>query len=183
MIRNVAILGSRLVLGSYLAVHGAQKLFGTFEGPGLEAAGGFFEKIGLTPGREMAILASSSELAGGVLTATGIAYPIGPLMIVGTMAVASVTHRENGPLAMKNGFEHPLTNAAAAAALAAAGPGALALGPRAPKPAVWLSGTVGAALAGFSISKLLRAAERTESEGTESEADESEGDEAAAAGT
>ncbi len=123
MFRNAALLGSRLVLGSYLAVHGAQKLFGAFEGPGLEAAGGFFEKIGLTPGREMAILASSSELGGGILTATGIAYPLGPLMILGTMTVASVTHRENGALATKNGFEHPLTNAATAAALAAAGPG------------------------------------------------------------
>ncbi len=159
MIRNVAILGSRLVLGSYLAVHGAQKLFGAFEGPGLEAAGGFFEKIGLTPGREMAILASSSELAGGLLTATGIAYPIGPLMIVGTMTVASMTHRDNGPFAMKNGFEHPLTNAAAAAALAAAGPGSVALGPPAPKPAVWLSAVIGAGVAGVSISKLLRASQ------------------------
>jgi putative oxidoreductase len=174
MIRNVAVLGSRLVVGSYLAIHGAQKLFGAFEGPGLEAAGGFFEKIGLTPGREMAILASSSELAGGVLTATGIAYPVGPLMIVGTMAVASLTHRANGPLAIKNGFEHPLTNAAAAAALAAAGPGSLSVGPPAPKPAVWLSAVVGAGLAGYSISKLLRA-EQTQSGSTD------QGDQAAAA--
>jgi putative oxidoreductase len=156
MFRNAALLGSRLVLGSYLAVHGAQKLFGAFEGPGLEAAGGFFEKIGLTPGREMAILASASELGGGILTATGIAYPLGPLVIVGTMAVASVTHRENGPLATKGGYEHPLTNAATAAALAAAGPGWLAIGPPAPKSVVRLAGVVGAGLAGFSISKLLR---------------------------
>ena len=37
--RNVALLGTRLVVGSYLAVHGAQKLFGAFGGPGLEKAG------------------------------------------------------------------------------------------------------------------------------------------------
>src|SRR5580692_1926767 len=101
MIRNAALLGTRLVLGSYLAVHGAQKLFGAFEGPGLDAAAGFFDQIGLSPGRQMALLASVSELAGGVLTATGIAYPIGPLAIVGAMSVASVTHREKGPLAQK----------------------------------------------------------------------------------
>jgi hypothetical protein len=35
--------GTRLVLGSYLAVHGAQKLFGAFGGPGLAAAGTGFE--------------------------------------------------------------------------------------------------------------------------------------------
>ena len=163
MFRNAALLGSRLVLGSYLAVHGAQKLFGAFEGPGLEAAGGFFEKIGLTPGREMAILASASELGGGILTTTGIAWPLGPLAIMGTMTVASVTHRENGPLAMKNGFEHPLTNAATAAALAAAGPGFMALGPAAPKWAVRLAAVGGAGLAAFSISKLLQAASGEES--------------------
>ena len=33
--RDVILLGSRLVLGAYLAVHGAQKLFGAFGGPGL----------------------------------------------------------------------------------------------------------------------------------------------------
>lgn len=170
MLRNAALLGSRLVLGSYLAVHGAQKLFGSFEGPGLDAAAGFFDKIGLTPGREMAILASSTELGGGLLTATGIAYPIGPLAIIGAMSVASVTHRANGPLAKNNGWEHPLTNAAAAAALAAAGsPGWFALGPRAPRWAVWLSALVGAGLAGFSLSKLFQMEE-----------DQSAADEAAA---
>ena len=163
MIRNAALLGSRLVVGSYLAVHGAQKLFGAFDGPGLEAAGGFFEKIGLTPGREMAILASASGLGGGLLTTTGIAWPIGPLAIIGTMTVASTTHRANGPLAVKGGYEHSLINAAAAAALAAAGPGWLALGPRAPKGVAFLAGLAGAGLAGFSISKLLRATPADES--------------------
>ena len=37
--RNAALLGTRLVVGSYLVVHGAQKLFGAFGGPGLEKAG------------------------------------------------------------------------------------------------------------------------------------------------
>ena len=36
--RNVALLGTRLVLGGYLAVHGAQKLFGAFGGSGLDRA-------------------------------------------------------------------------------------------------------------------------------------------------
>ena len=48
--RDAALLGTRLVLGSYLAVHGAQKLFGTFGGPGLEKAGAGFHHIGLRPG-------------------------------------------------------------------------------------------------------------------------------------
>jgi putative oxidoreductase len=35
--RSVGLLTTRSVLGGYLAVHGAQKLFGSFGGPGLEA--------------------------------------------------------------------------------------------------------------------------------------------------
>jgi len=50
--RNAALLGTRLALGSYLAVHGAQKLFGVFDGPGLEKAGAGFDRIGLSPGKQ-----------------------------------------------------------------------------------------------------------------------------------
>ena len=67
--RNVALLGTRLVVGSYLAVHGAQKLFGAFGGPGLDKAGAGFHRIGLRPGKHMAAAAGITELGGGVLTA------------------------------------------------------------------------------------------------------------------
>ena len=101
--RNVALLGTRLVLGSYLAVHGAQKLFGTFGGSGLDKAGAGFDRIGLRPGRTMAITAGVSELGGGVLTAAGIADPAGPLAIMGAMSVAATTHRAKGPLNARGG--------------------------------------------------------------------------------
>src|SRR6202034_4088510 len=127
--RDVMLLGTRLVLGSYLAVHGAQKLFGAFGGPGLERAGAGFAGIGLTPGKPMAALAGATELGGGLLTVAGVADPAGPLAIIGAMTVASVTPRASGPLAANRGFELPLTNLAAAAALAAAGPGRFRIGP------------------------------------------------------
>ena len=132
--RNVALLGTRLVLGSYLAVHGAQKLFGTFGGSGLDKAGAGFDRIGLRPGRTMAIAAGVSELGGGVLTAAGIADPAGPLAIMGAMSVAATTHRAKGPLNARGGFELPLTNLAAAATLAAVGPGKFRIGPSLPRP-------------------------------------------------
>jgi putative oxidoreductase len=50
--RDVALLGTRLVVGSYLAVHGAQKLFGAFGAPGLDKAGSGFHRIGLRPGKQ-----------------------------------------------------------------------------------------------------------------------------------
>ncbi len=63
MVRNVALLSSRAVLGSYLAAHGAQKLFGSFDGPGIDAAAAGFHHIGLRPGSIFARVASVSELA------------------------------------------------------------------------------------------------------------------------
>jgi putative oxidoreductase len=155
--RNAALLGTRLVLGSYLAVHGAQKLFGAFGGPGLDKAGAGFERIGLRPGKPMAALAGATELGGGLLTAAGIADPAGPLAIIGAMSVASATHRSNGPLAADRGFELPLTNLAAAAALAAAGPGRFRLSPPLPRRLAAAAAVGGALLAAGSLARMLTA--------------------------
>jgi hypothetical protein len=71
------------------------------------------------------------------------------------MAVASLTHRSKGPMSQKGGFELPLTNLAAAAALAAAGPGNLRLGPNLSPRLVRRAALIGAALGGFSAYQLL----------------------------
>jgi putative oxidoreductase len=103
----------------YCTVHGAQKLFAAFGGPGLGQAGAGFDRIGLTPGKPMAALAGATELGGGLLTAAGAADPAG------------------GPLAANRGFELPLTNLPAAAALAASRPGRFRLSPP-PSPVSWV---------------------------------------------
>ena len=48
---NLGLLILRLVVGLLFAGHGAQKLFGIWGGHGLKATAGFFEQIGLKPGR------------------------------------------------------------------------------------------------------------------------------------
>jgi putative oxidoreductase len=154
--RHLGLLVARVIFGCYLAVHGAQKLFGAFGGSGLDATTKGFERLGMRPAKPMAALAGISELSGGVLTATGIANPLGPIILAGTMAVASTTHREKGPLARDGGFELPLTNMAMAIALMSSGTGVLRLGPRLSKGLVQLSVLLGAALALVSISQLLR---------------------------
>jgi len=156
--RDVMLLGTRLVLGSYLAVHGAQKLFGAFGGPGLERAGAGFERIGLTPGKPMAALAGATELGGGLLTVAGVADPAGPLAIIGAMTVASATHRASGALAANRGFELPLTNLAAAAALAAAGPGRFRIGPPLSRRLTTAAVAGGGVMAAASLAKMLTAA-------------------------
>jgi len=157
VLRNLGLLITRVIFGSYLAVHGAQKLFGSFGGHGLDATGAGFESLGMKPGKVMAAVAGASELGGGVLTAAGIADPLGPLAIAGTMVVASAVHRKQGPLSTNGGFELPLTNFAVATALLASGPGRLRLGPHLSKSLTRLSFVGGAALAGYTLNQLLRA--------------------------
>jgi putative oxidoreductase len=158
-VRDAGILALRLAIGGYLAAHGAQKLFGHFDGPGLDKAAVGFEHMGLRPGKPFAALAATSELAGGVLTATGLASPVGPVTIAGAMAVAVAVHMENGAMGQKGGYELPLTDLIASLALAATGPGRYSLDRllpgRLPRRFVLLTVLGASALSAYSASKVL----------------------------
>ncbi|MPY94992.1 MAG: DoxX family membrane protein [Acidimicrobiia bacterium] len=158
--RNLALLGLRATLGGYLAAHGAQKLFGSFGGYGLEGTGAFFANLGLTPGKEMAAVAGATELGGGVLTALGLADPLGPVAIAGTMAAASTTHLPKGPFAANGGFELPLTNLAAALALAAVGPGRIRLGGRLSAPMSVLVTLTAVGASAYAASRVIAAQQK-----------------------
>jgi putative oxidoreductase len=155
--RHSALVAGRVVLGGYLAAHGAQKLFGAFGGHGLEKTSAGFESIGLSPGRPMAALAGASELGGGLLTAAGLADPLGPVAIAGAMTVAVATHRKNGPLAANGGYELALTNLALATVLAAAGPGKVRLGLPLSKRLAAVVAVGAVAFTGVALVKLLTA--------------------------
>ncbi len=86
--KDLGLLIIRLAVGSLLAEHGAQKLFGAFGGRGLEGTGGWMESMGLKPGEEWAALAGAGEL-GGLLTALGLFHPLGPIAVFGPMGVAT----------------------------------------------------------------------------------------------
>jgi len=139
--KSIGLLVLRLVVGGLLAGHGAQKLFGWFGGNGLEGTGDWLESLGLRPGKRWAQLAGTSEFGGGVLTALGALYPLGPLMTIGAMATATLKAHANKPIwVTEGGAELPVVNMAAASALVLAGPGALSIdrlfGMRIPK---WMS--------------------------------------------
>ena len=127
--RDVMLLGTRFVLGGYLARARRAEAVRGLRRPGAGQGRGRVRAARLTPGKPMAALEGALELGGGLLTAAGAADPAGPLAIMGAMTVASVTHRANGPLAASRGYELPLTNLAAAAAVVASGPGRHRLGP------------------------------------------------------
>lgn len=71
-----------------MAGHGAQKLFGWFDGYGLQGTGQFFaENLGLKPGVLMAAMAGGTELIGGILLILGLRTRVSGLALVSTMVV------------------------------------------------------------------------------------------------
>src|ERR1700754_4705021 len=125
---NVALLVLRIVVGVLFAGHGAQKLFGWFGGHGLEGTGGFFDSLGLGPGRTTALLAGMAEFFGGLLFALGLATPLASALICAVMFVAIMSvHWRQGLWVTEGGIEYPLVLVAVAFAVAATGAGKYSL--------------------------------------------------------
>ena len=55
----------RGLIGGLFVGHGTQKLFGWFDGPGLEGTGGMMEKLEMRPPRRHAVIAGAAETTGG----------------------------------------------------------------------------------------------------------------------
>jgi putative oxidoreductase len=125
---SYGVLGLRVVLGLVMAAHGAQKLFGWFDGGGPRGTAGGFAHLRFRAPLLMGLAAGLAEFGGGVLLAAGLATPFAALAIAIVMvnAVATV-HWPNGFWNMKGGYEFNLLIFTAAAALAATGPGRFSL--------------------------------------------------------
>jgi putative oxidoreductase len=122
------MLLARATVGLAFAAHGAQKAFGTFDGPGPAGAAGIMESLGFKPGARYAALSSYTELGSGLAIAAGLGGPIGPAALVSVMIVAQTSvHKKNGFFAQKGGIELGAIYAAAALAIAASGFGRLSL--------------------------------------------------------
>jgi putative oxidoreductase len=114
----------RGVIGPLFMGHGAQKLWGTFGGHGLEGTGGFFESLGLRPGQRHAKAAGLAELAGGAMVTAGVLTPVAATLVSSTMMTAiRKVHAKNGPWTTEGGWEYNAVLIAAATALADRGPG------------------------------------------------------------
>jgi putative oxidoreductase len=125
---KLLILVTRLLLGGLFVGHGAQKLFGWFGGYGPDGTGGFFESLGMRPGRQHALAAGTAEAGGGALLAAGLATPAAAAAITGVMSTAIRTvHQPNGPWVTDNGWEYPAVVIAAVLAIAELGPGPVSL--------------------------------------------------------
>jgi putative oxidoreductase len=104
---DTGLLIIRLIIGLTFAAHDTQKLFGWFGGHGIAGTGGWFESIGMKPGKALAITAGLAELIGGLLFAGGVFLWIAAILIIGSMLVAIVkVHGANGYWVTQNGYEY-----------------------------------------------------------------------------
>jgi putative oxidoreductase len=115
---GLATLALRTTVGGLFAAHGAQKLFGSFGGHGLDGTARFFESLELRPGRRHATAAGVAETAGGAALALGAATPLAGAALTGTMVTAiRRVHAQNGPWATNGGWEYNAVLIAAVTAL------------------------------------------------------------------
>lgn len=115
----------RVVLGITLAAHGYGKFF---RGGRIPGTAGWFDSMGMRPGKFHAYLAASTEVGAGLLFAAGLLTPLAAAAMVALMVVAGWTvHRENGFFIVGNGWEYNFIIAVVAIGIATTGPGQFSL--------------------------------------------------------
>ena len=120
---NWGLLLLRVVGGLTIAAHGAQKLFGWFEGPGFAKFSAGFHGTGLKPGWLWTWLVIVGELGGGLSVALGLLTPLGAAGMFGAMFMAIFrAHWKNGFFNGKRGIEFPLQLLTIAVAVGIMGP-------------------------------------------------------------
>ncbi|MER6125275.1 DoxX family protein [Streptomyces sp. NPDC001795] len=126
--RDWGLLLIRLAVGLLMAAHGAQKLFGIFGGQGLTATGKGFANLGYRPGKVYAVIGGLSEFLGGLGLALGLLTPLAAAALIGVMinAMTTVTGA-HGLWETDGGVEYNICIAIVALAIAAIGPGRLAI--------------------------------------------------------
>jgi putative oxidoreductase len=107
MHKATALAIVRMTIGSVFILHGMQKVFGSFGGPGLE---GFAQSLaGMGIASIWSYLAAFCELIGGIMLFFGIAAEIGAFLVIPVMAVGVyLIHWSKGYFAQNGGYEYAL---------------------------------------------------------------------------
>ncbi len=118
---DAVMAGFRILVGITFAAHGWAK---RFSGGGLEGTAGWFDSIGMKPGRFHARMASTTEMATGAMLALGLLTPFAAAGMIGVMVVAGwVVHRDKGFFIVGEGWEYTFIVGLIALAIAGLGPG------------------------------------------------------------
>jgi putative oxidoreductase len=124
---NLVLLMMRGFLGLMIFAHGFQKFF---RGGKIAGTAGWFERIGMKPGRINAYAAATTELGVGVLLAVGFLTQFAAAGLIALMVVAIITvHRKNGFFNFRKGegIEYNLCVAVMALATGTLGAGKYSL--------------------------------------------------------
>jgi putative oxidoreductase len=114
----------RIAVGSIMAAHGAQKLFGWWGGPGMSGTAGICSSLAFRSPFLMAWALALAETGGGLSLATGFLTPLGAFAVTVVMLNAVyLVHWSKGFFNGNGGYEFNLLIAASSVALAAIGPG------------------------------------------------------------
>lgn len=117
---NLALLIIRVALGLTMAAHGYAKFF---KGGRIAGTAGWFDSMGMRPGRMHALFAATGEIAAGLCLALGFLTSFAALGFVGLMSVAAYTvHVKNGFFIISEGWEYTFVLAIAAVTIAMLGP-------------------------------------------------------------
>ncbi|NEW42563.1 DoxX family protein [Nocardia cyriacigeorgica] len=123
---DIGLLALRVVFGGLLAAHGAQKLFGWFDGPGHSGTVAMFEGMGYNPGELFGTLAGLTEFVGGLMLALGLLTPLAAAIVLGTM-INVINQMWSGGLLTGQGYKEGLLFGTVALAIAFTGPGRFSL--------------------------------------------------------
>ena len=117
---NTVMLVLRVVAGVTLFLHGYNKVF---RGGKIEGTAGWFEGLGMKPGRLNAWMAASTEMGAGVLLTVGLLTPFAAAGLIGIMVVAARTDHRGSFFMFKNGWEYVMVFGFLAWGIGALGPG------------------------------------------------------------
>lgn len=123
---DIGLLGLRAVLGGIFVLHGLQKVFGLFGGPGINGFAQSLEKMGYRESVVLAWVTGITELVGGGLLVLGLFTPLAAAGLLAVMANVIALQYKGGFFG-PNGVELELALAGMAFAALFAGPGRAAL--------------------------------------------------------
>nr|WP_235998813.1 DoxX family protein [Qaidamihabitans albus] len=126
---DLGLLVLRLVLGGTMVVHGLQKLFGWFGGPGIGGFADALESFGYTTQTTLlSWVTALAEVTGGALLVVGLFTPLGAAAVLGVAAnIVFVKFGDGFFMGDGSGYEYELMLGAAAFALMFTGSGRIAL--------------------------------------------------------
>jgi putative oxidoreductase len=125
--QDIGLLMIRAMVGFVFVFHGGQKLFGWWEGAGMEGFISGLEKMQVPSPMIAAWLAALAEFGGGLALIAGLGTRIAAVPLVFTMAVAAFKAHAGKFSAQVGGMEYPLTLGIVSLGILFTGPGRISV--------------------------------------------------------